>query len=266
MTRSLASIRRQTGFTLVEVTVSLAVFALIAVISASTLTRMTSFYTDSLFRSGLMESAKVAQESALDELKSARVLSVGTSGGYPVVTYVVPVLLPNGISTDYFDSSGNVNWGCLEASGPMRDATGSPHRVSLTVTPTSTVEEKKMWFDVNGDGDLQDTFQLGSLVFTTSGGQKRTLIAGRLLISEVGVGAFDMNKDQVADRVLQVSGEPFVDANLNGMYDSGEVYTDLNQNGYWDGSLVLNLLTFATDRDGRGQSYYYQASVRFANN
>jgi len=266
MKTSVASGRRQHGLTLIEVSVSLAVFALIAVICASTLTKMTGFYTDSLFRSGLMESAKIAQESALDELRSAKVLSVGTSGGYPVVTYVVPVSLPIGTTSDYFDSSGNVNWGCQEASGPMKDAAGSPHRVTLTVVPGSQVVESKVRADINGDGDRNDTFQLGSLLFTTSGGLKRTLSGGRLLLSEVGKGAFDMSKDGVADRILGVSGEPFVDANANGMYDSGETFTDLNKNGYWDGSLVLNILAFATDRDGQGQTYLYQASVRLPSN
>jgi len=266
MKTPLAAGRRQLGLTLVEVSVSLAVFALITVICASTLTRMTSFYTDSLFRSGLMEAAKIAQESALDELRSAKVLSVTTSGGYPVVTYVVPVSLPIGTTSDYFDASGNVNWGCKEASGYMKDATGSPHRVTLTVVPGPQVSESSVRLDINGDGDRSDTFQLGSILFTTSGGLKRTLSGGRLLLSEVAKGAFDMNKDGVADRVLQATGEPFVDANANGMYDSGETFTDLNKNGYWDGSLVLNTLAFAMDRDGHGQTYFYQASVRLPSN
>jgi hypothetical protein len=257
---------RRQGLSILELGVSLAVFSVVAAASTPIISNITSFYTDSIFRSNVMESSKIAQESLIDELTSAKVLSIDSTGTYPVLTYVVPVLMTSGGVTDYIDSKGNVNWGCVESSGPAVDATGAPHRLTLSVIPTTVIKEKDVGLDINNDGDLLDQFQLGSLAITTTDGTQRILNTGRLVVREIGKTAFDMDKDGVADPLFQVRGEPFTDSNGNNVHDTGEPFTDLNLNTYWDGYLRVNLLAFAADRNGRGQTFLYQANVRLLNN
>src|SRR5574341_497971 len=118
-TEPFAGIGRRTGFALVELMISLGLFVVVTVMGASLLVKTTSFCTESIFRSDIMESAKIAQERAFDQLYSAKILSQGTdASGQPILTFVVPVTLPVGAGpkTDYLDANGQVNWGALERS------------------------------------------------------------------------------------------------------------------------------------------------------
>ncbi len=267
-TQPAATSHSGSGFTTLETTVALAVFITTAAVSAPFFTALTSYYTESLFRSNLMESAKIAQERLHDDLVSAKVLSLTTGAdGNPILTFVVPVELNNGTKVDYLDSAGDVFWGCVESSGPMQDATGSQHRLILGVVPSSTVAESAARLDLNNDGDTVDTFQLGSLRLRTTGGEETLLNSDRVVISQDKVGAFDMDGDGVKDPLFSIVGEAFTDLNANGIHDTGEALVDTNLNGRWDGILTLNLLALdILDSDGRGHSSIYRCSVRLLNN
>jgi hypothetical protein len=257
---------RRRGLTLFEMAISLAVFITVTALSAPLLTNITSFYTESIFRSNLMEVAKISQERLVDELTSARVKSIDASGVLPVLTVVVPVPMFNGTSVDYLDASGATNWGVMEASGAKLDTPADPHRLTITPTVSGTIKESEVALDLDHDGKLDGTFQIGSLVLRTTGGMTKSLGSDRLVLSKVGVGAFDIDGDGVVDPLFQLSSEPFTDDDKDGIYDNGETFTDTNLNGYWDGALNMNFLAFATDRQGHGHSFVYRARVRLLGN
>jgi prepilin-type N-terminal cleavage/methylation domain-containing protein len=257
------------GYTLVEMSVSMAIFVVLAVMGASILVKTTRFCTESIFRSDIMESGKIGQERLFDQLFSAKVISLlpGGPAGTPVLTVVVPVEVPiGGGLTDYLDTNGKVNWGAVEATGPILDLPGSPHQVTITVRITGTVTEKDAGLDLNMDGDLLDSFQVGTLVMRTTGGEETVLVTGKLVLGEIGKGAFDMDGDKVVDPLFAISGETFTDANKNGVHDDGESFTDTNANKRWDGTLSVNLLAFSRDRDGRGHRFVYKTSLKLLNN
>ncbi len=258
--------RRTGGLTLFEMAVSMGVFITVTALSAPLLTNITSFYTESIFRSNLMETAKITQERLVDELTSARVMSLDTSGTYPVLALVVPVAMFNGTQVDYLDASGATNWGVVEPSGAKLDTPTDPHRLTITVVPSGTVKEQEVLLDLDHDGTLNGTFQMGSLLLRTTGGLTKTLGSDRLVLGKLGAGAFDIDGDGIVDPIMQLSGEPFVDDDKDGIYDGGETFTDTNLNGYWDGSLTINLLAFATDRGGRGHNFVYRSQVRLLGN
>jgi prepilin-type N-terminal cleavage/methylation domain-containing protein len=259
---------RDQGFTFVEVMVSLGLFALLTVMGASLLVRTTSFVTESVLRSDLMETAKIAQERVFDQLFSAKVMFLGVSAGQPTLTVVLPLELPvgGGPAIDFFDGNGQVNWGVVEPAGPQLDQVGSPHRLTITVVPGSVLAEKDCGLDLNYDGDLLDSFQLGSLQAQTTAGPLLSFVVNRLVLSEVGRGAFDIDGDMAIDPLFQLGGETFTDSNANGVHDGTETYVDKNTNTRWDGTLSLNLLTVRRDRESRCHRFVYKASVKLLNN
>ncbi|MBI4582585.1 MAG: hypothetical protein HY717_00935 [Planctomycetes bacterium] len=260
--------RRRAGFTVLEMAVSVAIFITVVAVCASILTKLTGFYVEALARSDLMESGKVTQEQVFSELFSARVVSLaGTASTDPVLTFVVPVEQPTGTGgSDFVDADGDINWGAVEPTGPQLDLTGDPHRVTLRAAVTGTVAEADARLDLNSDGDLGDSFQVGSLVLRTTGGLERILIPQRLIIGQVGGGIFDIDGDGVVDPLVQLQGESFVDANGNGIYDRGEAFTDDNGNGRWDGSLSISFPIFSIDRNGQGHRIVYRTAVRLLHN
>jgi hypothetical protein len=232
------------------------------------LVRTTGFVTESVFRSDLMESAKIAEERVFDQLFSSKLISLGPLNGQTALVAVLPLELPvgGGPAIDFFNAIGDINWGVLEPAGPLLDQAGAPHRLTITVRPTSTLAERDCGLDLNYDGDLLDTFQLGTLQAQTTAGTPITFMVNRLVISEVAKGNFDIDGDKIVDPLFQITGETFTDANLNGVHDSTEVYVDSNKSTHWDGALQVNLLTVGRGRDGRGQRFVYKASIKLLNN
>ncbi len=256
------------GFSLVELVVSLGIFIALTAIGATLFLRATSFTIESLLRSDLMETAKVAEERVFDQLFSAKIISLGALNGQPALTAVLPVELPVGgvPPSDFFDAAGQINWGAVEPEGAKLDLPGDPHRLTITFRPSGVAAEKDLDLDLNHDGDLADAFQLGSLAVKTTAGPELRLVVNRLVGSEVGKGDFDLDGDRVADPLFQIAGETWNDANKNAVHEAGETFTDSNKNERWDGVLWVNLLTVAKDRQGRGHSFVYKAGVKLLNN
>src|SRR6185436_19927022 len=233
---------RDTGYSLVELIVSLGLLMVVAAMGATLFLRATSFTTESLFRSDLMEAAKVTQERVFDQLVSARVISLAALNGQPAMTVVLPVELPVGVAVgggppgiDFFDAAGQINWGAVEPDGAKLDLPGDPHRLSVIFLPSGTVSEKSLDLDLNYDGDLADQFQLGSLAVKTTAGPEQGFVSSRLVGREIGKGDFDIDGDHVADPLFQVTGESWTDSNANGAHDPGETFEDSNKNEHWDG-------------------------------
>ena len=246
--------------------VSVSVLTVLLVVTTPLMINITNYYTESVFRSNLMESGKIAQEHLFDNLISAKVLGLTTdASGLPVLYFLVPVEVNNGIEVDFLDGNGDVHWGAVEASGSKLDTPTDPHRLTLQLVPTDSVTETEAGLDLNNDGDTADSFQVGSLLLQTTGGVQNTFTSGQLVIGEVGKGAFDIDGDGVPDQLIQVTGESFVDSNSNGIHDDGEVFADANLNGVWDGSITTNLLVFGTNRDGLGHRFIYNATFELLN-
>jgi hypothetical protein len=184
----------------------------------------------------------------------------------PSLVFVVPVQVDDGTKVDFIDENGNVHWGAVEAGGPKEDSPTDPHRVTLAALPTRQISEKSAELDLNHDGDTSDYFQLGSLRARTSGGVETILNSDRLVLSQIGAGAFDADGDQVADPLFKIEGETFIDSNLNGIHDESEAFVDANLNETWDGILTISLLAFNTDRAGRGHSFLYRTRIHLQNN
>jgi type II secretory pathway pseudopilin PulG len=259
---------RHGGFTFVELVISMGICVILAVTGASLMVKTTSYFTESVVRSDLMESAKVAQERVFDQLYSARIISLQwTTATRPMLTFVVHLELPvAGGGVDWVDSTGKVNWGAVEPTGPKLDVVGSVHRVTITVASSGTATENESKLDINQDGDQLDSFETGSLVMRTTEGTDSNFLPGRLVLGVGGNGSTDIDGDNVADPLFQVVGETFPDANKSGIFDDGEAFIDANGNGRWDGALAVNLLVTTRDRDGQGHRFVYKASIKLTEN
>jgi hypothetical protein len=252
----------------VELLVSTGLIVTVAAMSASIFIKTTSFYTESISRSNVMESAKLAQEKVFDQLFAAKAISLQwPSKNQPVLSFVVPVELPLAVGQpSYLNGLGKVNWGAVEPTGAKLDAAGSPHRVTLTVVPAGTVTEKECKLDINQDGDRLDSYQTGSLVMRTTESKDTIFLPGKVILGQNGGGTVDIDGDRIADPLFLMAGEPFTDTNKSGVREEGETFVDSNRNGRWDGALAINLLAFVRDRDGQGHRFAYRTRVKLVHN
>ncbi|MBI4586194.1 MAG: hypothetical protein HY717_19460 [Planctomycetes bacterium] len=250
------------GFTLVETVVAVGLLIVIVLFSTPLLTNVTNFYNEAIFRSNLKESAVIAQERILDDLISAKIVSLDATSSNPSVVFTVPVEQNNGTQLDFLDPNGDVYWGAVEASGPMVDTFADPHRLTLRVLSTGSISEEAVHTDLNHDGDTLDTFLTGSLALRTTGGVESVFGQDRMVLSQAGGVAFDMDGDKISDPIFTIVGETFVDSNGNGMYDQGESFVDVNSNSTWDGYLRINMLTVGVDRSGHGHQFYHRANIQ----
>lgn len=213
----------------------------------------------------VQEAAESTRSSVDRNLANARVLQVQTVGaGAPSLTFVIPVdvgednngnlvLDPgedaNGDKVldlsdgDFTAPDGTVQWGTIENDGPRLDAPGAPHRIDLRFVAEEDIAEASRGYDLNGDGDLADTFQRGHLLYTTTGGLTEEYGRGALLASTSDPQA-DLNNDGIPDPLFLIEGESFTDSDGNGMFSSGESFTDSNGNERWDGRIRLNLWVY----------------------
>ncbi len=250
------------GFTLLETVIAVGLLIVIVLFSTPLLTNVTNFYNEAIFRSNLKESAVIAQERILDDLISAKIISLDATGSNPSITFTVPVEQDNGTQVDFLDPNGEVYWGAVEALGPKLDTLADPHRLTLRISSTGSISEAGVHTDLNHDGDTLDTFLTGSLALRTTGGMESVFGQDRLVLSQAGGVAFDMDGDKISDPIFMIVGETFVDSNGNGMYDQGESFVDANSNSTWDGYLRLNMLTVGVDRSGHGHQFYYRANIQ----
>jgi hypothetical protein len=246
------------GFTILELAISLLVFVVIVVSSSFLLVNFTSYFTESVFRSNLLESGMVTMERISDELSSAKILSLGTdSSGGQVITFVTPVELDNGTEVYFLDANGEVNWGAVEMEGAKLDVDGDPHRYTISVVFTDKVREDLVDADLNNDGDKKDGFKRGSLLLQTTGGLQYRYGGNRLIIGNV----VDVDGDSVADPLFKILGEAYTDSNKNGIYDEGETFIDANNNDVWDGYIAISFLASFVDRDGQNHSFPFVTNL-----
>jgi len=261
---------RQRAHTLLEVLVASGVAILLFVALASTVTNASRFFEFATRRDEMLERSRRALDEITEDLALSNALSLETGAdGTPTLTFTLPVdvgedandnhVLDSGEDADadgildrtdgdVISDAGEAEWGCEEADGPRLDLPGSPHRIQLAFVRKAILEESDVGADLNGDGDAVDSFSLGSIVRTTSGGLTRSLGGGAFLVARADSNG-DRDGDGAADPLLRLGGETFEDANRNGVRDAGETFADANSNGRWDAFWRLHLTAIL--RDGR---------------
>lgn len=264
---------RVRGFTIVELTIAVAVLSVL-IISVGSVTRsITDAVGFELIELEIQEVGESVTSLVGRDMTMARLVNFQAAGdGAPVLTFVVPVDVgedDNGnlvldleagedadgdaaldlTDGDFTAPDGTVQWGAVEEEGPRLDTPGTPHQMSLRYAALEDVNEAALGVDINRDGDQVDVFQRGSIRYTTSGGL--TMEYGRGAILAVAADpAADLNDDGVPDPLFLMEGEAFVDSDGNGVYSSGESFTDGNGNGTWDGRIRLNVWIWKEIYDG----------------
>ncbi len=131
------------------------------------------------------------------DLANARVESVAANG--TSITYSLPVFDP--ITGSILDDDGNVLWGINDGTGPR---VGGWCTVSFSFERTRS--EAAEGFDLNGDGDLADTFDEGRLVKMSDLGARMPLPRTNVLLVS-GNPAGDFDGDGINDRLFALNGE-----------------------------------------------------------
>ncbi len=144
---------------------------------------------------------------------------------------------------DFTGPNGSIQWGVVEEEGPRLDTPAAPHQAVLRFIAAADVAESAVSFDINGDGDLSDIFQRGSIRLTTTGGRLAEFGRGMILLGKDDPSD-DVNGDSAPDPLFSIEGETFTDSDGNGVYSPGESFVDTNGNGAWEGRLRFNLWVF----------------------
>ena len=208
---------RTSGFTILELIVTSGVLGIVLFSVGSAVTTSLSFFEFTTGYGLATETSRRVVEELENDLLSARVLEFGVDGnGQPTVTYLVPVdvgedtngngiLDPgedtNGTGTldftdgDVSDPDGTTQWGAVEEDRPYLEMPGNMHRTILSFERLGTVSEAEVDEDLNRDGDLSDRFARGNLVRETTGGFRRELGAGQILVGETPDADLDGNGD-----------------------------------------------------------------------
>lgn len=255
---------RRRGFTLLEMVVSLVVLVIVMSALGMVLRSSQRLFVYASQRGELVERGRRLFDQLERELLVARLVSLETDAGQPPrIVYQVPVdlgedLNGNGVldpgedanhngvldaQPSPFSGSGLVLWGAREGNAVWAGRT-----ITLAFEPMGIVTEVELNVDVNGDGDLRDSFARGRLVRTVEGQAPRPLGNDEVLVPHPVAGG-DRDADGLDDPMFSVIGEPFVDSNHNGVFDSTENYTDRNGNGRWDGGWALDVSFVLLDTD-----------------
>jgi hypothetical protein len=146
---------------------------------------------------------------------------------------------------DVHDRDGRIQWGAVDRRGARLDSPSSPQRHTLTFEPLATFDERIAGVDIDADGHLDGRFERGNLVRVSGDGQ----------VERFGAGMVVIPRDRGADgrQVLRLRGEPFDDANDNGVLDDDERFDDANENGLWDAAWAVEVTFLAFDSEGRPQ-------------
>ena len=141
--------------------------------------------------------------------------------------------------------------GCaVENGGPRLDTPGAPHQISLQFVADATIDENTEGYDLNGDGDEDDVFQRGHILYSTTGGVTEQYGRGSIVLQTANPLA-DLNNDGIADPLFFIEGETFTDSDANGIFSSGEAFNDANGSGVWEGRFRLNLWIYKEFDDER---------------
>ena len=261
--------RRDYGFTVIELVVALVILVVLLVAVGSVTRSVTQAVGSELIDLDAQEMGESTTNSVGRNLTMARILAV--QPGAPSVNFVIPVDVgedDNGNLTldpgedadddnvldlsdgDFTAPDGTVQWGAVENGGPRLDMPGSPHQISLQFVADAIIDEDAEGYDLNGDGDLEDIFQRGHILYTTTDGLTEQYGRGAIVLQTANPQA-DLNNDGIADPLFSIEGETFTDSDANGVFSSGEAFNDANGSGVWEGRFRLNLWIYKEFDDAR---------------
>lgn len=216
---------RTQGMTLLELTIAMAILAVLVVISLSTSRQMS---TASGLESQISESRKIGDDMVrvLTNSLQPAMLPVFNLAGDNQLTYLEPVDFDN--DGDTLNADLKIEWGAIrpDQTGINRQfqdkgwvwndtletwqtvTTEQTFTTTIRFAKTSSFSEATKNIDLNHDGDLADVFAIGRL--------ERVYSAGRVL--------GDVWQEEVvvplcAERLVQLEGDPRGDIDGNGVPD-----------------------------------------------
>ena len=214
------------GFTILEAMISTAVVGVLMVGFIQILTTGTMLQRNEFSETNVESSIRNSMENLVFEIQEAR---------YGGLTFAGTIRYDYGDSFTYSVPMKDVDGRpVLDANGAFQFGTGYPGAFTVGATYTivfiagtrseDTIKESVLGQDVNGDGDIDDTFEVGTLRQTCSDNTAYLRTLGGLVVRDTGVGA----------KMFLKQGENFQDTNLNGIYDATESYQDANGNSLFD--------------------------------
>jgi len=183
------------GFGLLELLVATSVLAMIAVAGLAGTVRVFRVGSDEMVRANQRGQVTACWRRVRADLGAGRVLGVDPAGD--AIVYQVPVD-PDG-DGDPVNGSGQVDWGAEEGGLDVAGAT-----VTLHFRVVRTIAEAAVDQDLNGDGDRDDTFDVGHLRRVTSGGQAAEW-SGNWILQPSGNHGGDLDGDGRADPLFRVA-------------------------------------------------------------
>lgn len=153
--------RTQNGFTVLEMAVVLAILAPVLGIAFSGMTSVMTTSAVAATEVGAQRQIIFTTKRLRDDFRKCQVTAVAPTG--LSITYQHPVD-PAGTGLA-IDAMGGIVWGAKEAAGPVA---GASYTVSFV--QDGLVQEMVLQTDLNGDGDMVDSYQVGHLQRTTTGG------------------------------------------------------------------------------------------------
>ncbi len=208
---------RRAGFTLLEVMIASAIG--VVMILATYLVFSTSLSAQSSGeKTGYLEErGRILLDRLVERLRTSNILFVETSSTLvPRIDFQVPVD-PDGNGSVVNVSTGKIDWGSVETTGHV--LTGY-HRFQFQAQ--RLIQESVIKQDLNGDGDQNDTFALGRIVESSSGGTISSKAVGGDIGAEVmflyGNFTADLNArfDSDGDGNNANAGEDVMFVRLNG--------------------------------------------------
>jgi len=181
---------RRAGFTLLEVLIASAIA--VVLILGTYLAFDTSLRAQTTGeRVGYLEErGRMLMDRLANRIRTSNVLYVETvNTAVPRIDFQVPVD-PDGNKSVVNVATGKINWGSVERTGHLL---GGYHRFQFQ--SQRTVQESVIQQDLNRDKDLNDTFALGRIVESTSGGT----ISDKAVGGDVGAEVIFLNGSYMSD-------------------------------------------------------------------
>lgn len=187
------------GFTIIELTIVLAILAPVLGIVLSGLSTVVVTSVDATVQVEAQTRVIFTTKKLRKDLTRAQIESITPDG--LSITFKHPLDLTG--TGSLVDPAGNVQWGAVEATGP--DVASS---YTFSFVQDATVQEATLQKDLNGDGDMTDTFQLGHLQRSTTLGQAQSISASVYMVDAANPTG-DLDGDGLPDPLFSWNiGDP----------------------------------------------------------
>jgi prepilin-type N-terminal cleavage/methylation domain-containing protein len=197
------------GFTLLEVIIASAIFAIILSATFTALSMGQNSFSDASVHSSLEKEATVIMDSLLQYLPECKIATPPqASNQHALMTIQVPV----SVTGSYWSATGTtINWGANDQLGwTMTYQFNQKQIFDETLTPHE---------DYNGDGDYLDKYEEGQiqLVFKNAAGTVQdTINLGRGVVTIYNSRDADIDGDGQSDPIFQIVNNTGAEDIVNG--------------------------------------------------